>query len=428
MSATTGHGTRRLVFVSTLLLASLSLLSACSEPETDARFETAVVDRGNISDIVPAIGTIRPAASVEVGAEISGRVAEILVDFDDPVREGQLLARLDPGPWEAALEREESALAVARADLTAARARSARLRAELNRTLELHQRGVATQSRLDDLQLEHDEALAQADRAEALVASAQARVRDAEINRARTEIRAPIDGFVLERRVETGQSVNAALSTPVLFVVAASLDAVVIEARVAEADVGRIEEGMEVRFRVDAFPNAYFTGTSGPVRRAPERQGRFVSYPVLIEASDPYQRLLPGMTASVEFVNAEAREVTRIPVQALYAMMSDWSPTFTDEEIAEINALQDAYGYPRVPEDPRGRRAALIGARAAQLIIAGEHDVFVRTPDGPDPYEIRIIRVGAEDDEYVEVIDGDLEPGDEVILRDHLDYDWGAVN
>ncbi|MEN0651457.1 MULTISPECIES: efflux RND transporter periplasmic adaptor subunit [Hyphobacterium] len=386
------------------------------------------MDRGNISDIVPAIGTIRPAASVEVGAEISGRVAEILVDFDDPVQEGQLLARLDPGPWEAALEREESALAVARADLTAARARSARLRAELNRTLELHERGVATQSRLDDLQLEHDEALAQADRAEALVASAQARVRDAEINRARTEIRAPIDGFVLERRVETGQSVNAALSTPVLFVVAASLDAVVIEARVAEADVGRIEEGMEVRFRVDAFPNAYFTGTSGPVRRAPERQGRFVSYPVLIEASDPYQRLLPGMTASVEFVNAEAREVTRIPVQALYAMMSDWSPTFTDEEIAEINALQDAYGYPRVPEDPRGRRAALIGARAAQLIIAGEQDVFVRTPDGPEPYEVRIIRVGAEDNDFVEIVEGDLEPGDEVILRDHLDYDWGAVN
>lgn len=428
MSATTGHGTRRLVFVSTLLLASLSLLSACSAPETDARFETAVVDRGNISDIVPAIGTIRPAASVEVGAEISGRVAEILVDFDDPVREGQLLARLDPGPWEAALEREESALAVARADLTAARARSARLRAELNRTLELHERGVATQSRLDDLQLEHDEALAQADRAEALVASALARVRDAEINRARTEIRAPIDGFVLERRVETGQSVNAALSTPVLFVVAASLDAVVIEARVAEADVGRIEEGMEVRFRVDAFPNAYFTGTSGPVRRAPERQGRFVSYPVLIEASDPYQRLLPGMTASVEFVNAEAREVTRIPVQALYAMMSDWSPTFTDEEIEEIDRLRVAYGYPPMTDDPRGRRASFIGAYAAQLIIAGEQDVFVRTPDGPEPYEHRVIRVGAEDDEYVEVIEGDIEPGDEVILRDHLDYDWGAVN
>lgn len=401
-------------------------LAACTETSSD-RFETATVEIGDVVDIVPAVGTVRPAATVEVSAEISGRISEILVDFDGPVSQGDVLARIDAEPWQAALERERSALAVAIADLEAAEARRDGFQHQVARADALAQRGATSESRVVDLRFSLREAEAQASRARASVGAAETRIREAEINLRRTEIRSPIDGFVLDRRIEVGQAVNAVQSAPVLFVVAANLRDVVIEARVAEADVGRIAEGMDVRIRVDAYPNHEFIGQSGAVRRSPEMEGRFVSYPVNIATRDPEGVLLPGMTASVEFVNAEARHVMRIPTEALYAMMSDWTPEYTDEELIQISQRLDEVGAPPLSDNPRLRRAGLIGYRGADLYISGQQDIFVRRAGGRG-YENRVVRLGAEDGDFVEVTEGDLQPGDEVILRDHLDYDWGVVN
>lgn len=240
---------------------------------------------------------------------------------------------------------------------------------------------------------------------------AESEVSQAEANLARTEIRAPIDGFVLERRIEPGQTVNAAMNTPVLFVIAASLRDVVIEARVAEADIGRIREGMAVRFTVDAYPDEVFQARADAIRRNPIEDGRFVSYAVMINAFDPSQRLLPGMTASVEFVAAESHDVLRARRETLLA----WMPVdfrITDAMIEDWLASSPGR---TLPEEPHLLRAVFHGSYAGQALRDGRRTVYVLTPDG---WEVRQVRVGLEDQDYFEILDSDLQPGDRLLVDD----------
>lgn len=407
-----------------LLAAVMALtLAACGEgewfaPASDgppARFETAAVDRGMIRDIVPAIGRVRPARAVEVGAEINGRVVEVLADFDDRVEEGQLLARIDPEPYEAALVRAEASLQTAQASLLEARSRLRGARRELERTGPLASSGTAPQARLEQLEFEAEQFEAAVLRNEAGVSLAEAQLREAQINLERTVITAPISGFVLERRVEEGQAVNASFSTPVLFVIAADLSEVVIEARVAEADIGRISEGMEVRFSVDSIPRNSFSGEAGPVRRAPQVEGRFVSYLVEIRARDEQERLLPGMTASVEFVAAEAYNVLRAPRQALAPVMGEeFIRQIPDELLPEDLRGRDR-SQPQVLGGIRGSLAGRALGRGARL-GRNLHIVYYVVGNG---FGYAEVEVGAEDDHYFEIRDGEIEEGDRVFVFDH---------
>ncbi|WP_394692910.1 efflux RND transporter periplasmic adaptor subunit [Hyphobacterium sp.] len=394
------------------ILASIAL-AAC-DPRAGAdhpRFVTETVSFGDIRDVVPAVGEIRPAGQVEVGAEITGRVIEILADFDDSVEAGELLARLDPAPYRARLDQAEASLRTANASVAAARAERDNALNELQRARELAQRGTAPVNLVETREFALATLNARLEQAVAEVELATSRVEQARIDLSRTEIHSPIDGFIQDRRIEAGQIVSAAQSTPTLFIVSSDLSNVVIEALVAENDIGRIEEGLEVRFTVEAYPNEEFYGVSGPVRRAPRQRGRFVSYPVMIEASDPQQRLLPGMTASVEFVHSEARSVLRIPIEALSTFPVGWCP---DEGISfdDINATP---GYDAAQMSTADRCAAYVGILGAQLIIAGQRRVFVLEDGEP---QMRRVRLGAEDDQFVEVVDGDLLVGDPVLTRD----------
>jgi HlyD family secretion protein len=365
---------------------------------------------GDIRDVVPAIGEIRPAGQVEVGAEITGRIIEILVDFDDEVEEGELLARIDPAPYVAGLEQAQASLQTANARVRAASAERDNTERELNRARELQARGTAPASVVEEHEFDLVAQEARLAQARAEVELAQSRVEQARINLARTEIRSPIDGFVQDRLIEVGQTVSAAQSTPTLFIVSSDLSHVVIEALVAENDIGRVEEGLEVRFTVEAYPGEAFYGVSGPVRRSPRENGRFVSYPVLIEASDPDQRLLPGMTAAVEFVHDEARAVTRVRVEALSTFPVGWCPEeITDEDINSLPGLQTSDMTPSM------RCAAAIGTLGGRIVRAGQRRLFVLEDGEP---VMRRVRIGAEDDRYVEIVDGDIRIGDEVLIRD----------
>lgn len=247
-------------------------------------------------------------------------------------------------------------------------------------------------------------------RANANVDLAERRVEQAGIDLARTEIRSPVTGFVLDRRIEVGQAVNAVQSAPTLFIVATDLSDIMIEAQVSEADIGRIDRDMEVRFKVDAFPTWTLGGVIEDIRRAPVRVGRFVSYTVLVRANREPITLLPGMTASVEFVRGEASTVMRLPVAALYYTPENFMPELPQEAIDRREA---ALGP--LPEDPSLRRASLMGMDFGYLLRERKRRVFRAAPDGP---EAVLIRVGAQDDDYIEVIEeeGGLQPGDEVIV------------
>ena len=374
-----------------------------------AGYRVIPITRGDIVDIVPAVGEIQAAAAVEVGAEVSGTVAEVLVDFDDPVEAGQLLARIDPAPFEAALRQAEAQLSMASADRDSASAEYDSQNAQLERIRTLTGRGAGSASALQDREFAVRSARADLARAQASVALAQARVEDAEFALGRTEIRAPIDGFVLERRVEAGQVVNAVQTAPTLFVIAANLTEVVIEARVAENDVGRIEEGMRVRFTVDAYPNEYFEGESGPIRRAPIRTGRLVSYPVEIRAMDPGERLLPGMTASVEFVHSDARSVLRAPIETLYFIPDDYEPELPE---AALRLAEERGSLSRF-DTPEMRRTFLASIEVGLLIARDRARIFVLEGGSP---EMREISVGIQDLDFFEIADGEVEEGDLIIV------------
>tara|TARA_R110002072_G_scaffold9742_1_gene46738 strand:- start:441 stop:1655 length:1215 start_codon:yes stop_codon:yes gene_type:complete len=392
-------------------LVILPTLVACDAAARSPapRYETATVERGDIRDIVPAVGQINPASQVDVGAEISGRVVAIHADFGSPVTQGQLLARLDASPYEALLTQAQAALFTARARQNVAVIELSVARRELARGESLASGGILPQTLLEEREAAVDVAEARLAEAEASVDLAQSRVAQAEFDLTRTEIRSPIDGFVQDRLVETGQAVSAAQSAPTLFRVSADLSNVIIEALVAENDIGRISEGMDARFTVDAYPNEVFQGVAGPVRRSPHAQGRFVSYPVHIRAQDPQQRLLPGMTASVEFIRAEARLALRVPVESLYVIPTQWFPQgITDDDIRAIG-LEPDYANERM------RRAAYIGLIAGRMIREGKRRIFVLRDGVPT---MLAVRLGAEDEHYVEVVEGDLAIGDEVITRE----------
>jgi HlyD family secretion protein len=400
------------------LVIALLGVSGCSEAaQTDAYLPPDLpphliveqVQRGAILDVIPAVGEIRAANQVEVGAEVGGQIIEVLVDFDDAVEAGQLLARIDPAPYEAAVLRTEAQLQTSEAALQEAIARHRAAEAELGRLTELAGRGTGAQAPAQDQVFRVEELSAAITRAEAGVTLARAQLAQARIDLERTQIHAPISGFVLDRRIEPGQSINAALSTPVLFVIAEDLSRVIVQAQLAEADVGRVHAGMDVRFTVDAYPREMFFATAGAVRRSPNVNGRFVTYPVEIEARDPEQRLLPGMTASVEFVAAEAFDVLRIPRAAFsVGVPTGFSPP---DDIRTY--LAESYNI--APDEVQGEEyvGAIYGALLGSAISRGNRILFVWS-DGE--VQMREVRPEAEDATHFADVLGEVSEGDWVIV------------
>jgi HlyD family secretion protein len=368
---------------------------------------------GDIRDIVPAVGEVRSASVVEVGAEVTGRIVEVAADFNDEVSRGDLLARIDPAPFEAALSQARAQLAIAQAEAAAAAANLEAGQAELSRATRLASSGAGAAASREDLEFRVRALEASQRRAAANVTLAEGRVRQSEIDLERTRILSPSDGFVLDRRIEEGQAVNAVQTAPTVFVIASDLSRVLIEAQVSETDIGRVTEGMDVRFTVDAYPRERFTARIEQIRRAPDRRGRFISYRAVLSAEDRFQRLLPGMTASVEFVASDARAVLRVPVEALYFRPEGWMPEFPEEVVAEAIARSELDAGIRI-DTPEMRRVMLIGMNMGRLGAQEKRAIFVLTPDGP---EYREVRIGAEDDTHVEIVDADsdLQPGEFVI-------------
>jgi HlyD family secretion protein len=397
-----------------VLCVAAAFLSGCgylqerfSQEETSS-FETETVEIGDIREIIPAVGPVRAATEVEIGAEVTGRILEVHADFNQPVEAGDLLARVDPAPFESAVAQAQAQLAAQVAASRSAQASLDEARAQVVRLTRLARGSAARQVDLETAQFQERGLEAELQRSQAGVDLAREALRRAEIDLERTAIRAPVDGFVLDRRIEVGQAVNALQSAPTVFVVASSLDRMFIEASVPEADINRIEMDMAVRATVDADPGRFFSGTIEEIRRAPVVRGRFVSYVVIVEAANRSGLLLPGMTASVEFVRAEARQVMRIPIEALYFRPSDFQVEISASTIAEFERRTGQ----SLPEDPDLRAATLTGLDFALLARQGLRRVFVLS-DGD--WEAREIRIGGEDQTHVEVTSG-LQVGEEVII------------
>jgi HlyD family secretion protein len=277
--------------------------SACRPAGPGARFETAPVRRGDVAQHVTASGTLSALVSVDVGSQVSGKISAIYVDFNSPVNKGQIVAEIDPTVYEATLKQGAGELASAKANLTLKRQ-------NLERKKTLMPLKASSQFDLD-------QASAEVAQAEATVTIREAALESAKANLGYCKITAPVDGIVISRKIDLGQTVNAAMTTPLLFTVAQDITKMNISAAISEADVGQIKESQPVSFTVDAFAEETFSGIVTQVRRSPTTTQNVVTYETIITVENPERKLFPGMTANVSVLVAQRKGILKIPNTAL---------------------------------------------------------------------------------------------------------------
>jgi len=368
-------------------------------------YKFASIERGPLTAAVSATGALNPVVSVQVSSQISGQIREIFVDFNTPVKAGDLLARIAPETYEhrvrqaeADLEAARALVAVQQAELFRARVNLADAERDFKRKQTLVAKNFLSPADLDKAQTTLEAARAQlavveaqARNSAALVRQREAALNQARVDLSRTEIRAPIDGIVIKKSVEPGQTVAASLQAPEMFVIAQNLADMQVEAAIDEADIGRVQLGQEATFTVDAFPGRRFKGKVKQVRQAAQVVSNVVSYTVVISAANPERRLLPGMTANVRIVTAQKDDVLKAPNAAL---------RFRPPESGE-KPTQAA----RPPGQGAGRGRSVEGG-AGKLWILGE--------DG-QPKAIEV-KTGITDGNHTEIISDAITAGQQVIV------------
>jgi HlyD family secretion protein len=356
-------------------------------------YQIAVVTRGPITQAVTATGTLNPVVNVQVGSQVSGNIAKLFADFNSQVKAGQVIAQIDPALFQAIVTQAEGDLANAQAALELAKVNA-------KRTQDLFARKTSAQADLD-------QAMANLHQAEANVKIKQGALDKAKADLEHCAITSPIDGIVISRNVDVGQTVAASLQAPIIFQIANDLTKMQIDANVAEADVGVLEVGQDVDFTVDAFPTRTFHGKVVQVRNAPITVQNVVTYDTVIGVSNPDLKLKPGMTANVSIIVAQKDSVLQIKNAALR-----YRPTASGE-----------MGGPRIGSNESKPRAPG-GAQRGPGRERGtsERTVYVLSGGRPQPVQIK---TGISDGIVTEVMEG-LKEGDRVVTAELASKSPGA--
>lgn len=283
----------------------------------EQKFRTAAVEQGDIRVAISATGTLSALSTVDVGSEVSGKVEEVLVDFNDEVTKGQIIARIDPSTFETQIEQGDATIANARAGLQTAQAGLRNAELDYARKAKLVDQKLIARGDLDLAQSARDQARAQVVSAQAQIRQQQASTQNFRLNLGRTVIRSPVDGVVLLRSVEPGQTVAASLQAPVLFKIAEDLVRMEIVLAVDESDIGQVKQGQSVSFTVDAFPDRQFRGTVSQVRLSATNTNNVITYPVVVSVDNSDQVLLPGMTTNAEIEVSRRDNVLKAPNAAM---------------------------------------------------------------------------------------------------------------
>lgn len=286
-------------------------------------YKTQKIENGDIMESITASGTINPLSTVSVGSQASGRIAEIYVDYNSVVKKGQLLALIDQENAKATVQQREAALDIAKAQVAVEENNIKYYKKALNRISKLNASKYSTEKDLEAAERDYDNSVAQLALEQAQVKQAQASLNSAQTELSYTEIKAPVDGIVISKSVEVGQTVAASFETPEIFSVAEDLTKMQIEASVVEADIAKVKEGQQVRFTVDSYADDYFYGTVTQVRNEAITTSNVVTYTVVIGIDNTDLKLKPGMTANVEIITAEEKNVMLVPNQALRFYIDD---------------------------------------------------------------------------------------------------------
>ena len=350
------------ILIILLLLAGIGIFAAFAmNRKAPTQYYTAKVDRGDIRQVVDATGTINAVTTVQVGSQVSGTISKLFADFNSHVKKGQVVAQIDPSLFEGTLSQTQADLENARANMAAAhantekaKAAATQTKADYERNLALTKEGVVSQQALDLAKANSDSAQAQVSAAQAQeqqaraqVSQKEAAVKVAQTNLNYTTIHAPIDGTVVARNVDVGQTVAASLQAPTLFTIAQDLTKMQVYAKTDESDVGQIRRGQRVTFKVDAYPKDTFLGTVSQVRMNSTVVQNVVTYDTIVDFDNPELKLFPGMTAYVTIPVAAANNAVKIPNGALR-----YKPDLPQNE---LRALYQKYGIPS--EGGGGQRA-----------------------------------------------------------------------
>jgi HlyD family secretion protein len=372
------------VLVVPVLLMGLALLFPLvfgHRPPPPPRFETAIVSAGDLHVAVTATGTLSARDSVSIGAEISGRVLRVLVDYNDRVQPGQVLAEIDPEQYRARRDDAQAQLGLAKAAVLTALATQHEADLKAARLRALGQKGLASQQDLESAEAALGRANAALANAKAQITSAEATLKVALSNLGKTVIRSPIAGVVLERSVEPGQTVTAGLQTPVVFTLAADLAEMLLAVKVDEADVGQIKPGLAATFTVDAYPNRVFASTVLKVKNMPTTSQNVVTYETRLSVKNVDGLLRPGMTATATIAIEDRKDVLLVPNAALrFAPKMPAPPEAPGQGGFSIRRLMPPPpgGPPRPPSEKTGDKAP-IGPR-----------VFVLRGPFPEPMAVEV--------------------------------------
>ncbi len=362
-------------------------------------YKTAEVRRGELIINVTTTGTLQPVSQVDVGTELSGTLASVEVDFNDTVEKDQVLARLDTTALDSRIAEGKAALQQAEAMVQEARATEQETRVKARRCKELAKSKMCSANDVDIAEAAHARAVAAVASARAKVASAKAALEGFETNLQKATIRSPIKGIVLDRKVEAGQTVAASLQTPELFTLAEDLKKMELLVAIDEADIGRIREGMEAKFNVDAYPDRHFVATITQIRHAPQTVDGVVTYETVLAVDNPEQLLLPGMTATADIRIRQMKDMVLVPNSVFR-----YSPPVTSQKSKSGGTLfSRMFRPPRMPRESSSKKVVVENSR--------ERKVWLLRDGKP---EEATINIGDSNGIMTEVVDG-LEPGMAVI-------------
>jgi HlyD family secretion protein len=300
--------------------------------QNDLKYRTEKVSRGDIVSSITATGTVNAVTTVLVGTQVSGTIKKIYVDFNSPVKQGQLIAQIDPATFEAQVALAQANLLSAEANVEKAVVTLADAKRTMNRQKELFAKNLVARSDLDAAETAYETANTQVTAAKAQVGQAEATLQIAETNLRYTKIISPVNGIVVSRNVDVGQTVAASFQTPTLFNIAQDLTKMQVDSSVAEADIGKIQVGQPVEFTVDAYPDSPFRGRVSEIRNAPITVQNVVTYDVVVKVDNPELRLKPGMTANVSIIVSSKNDVLRLPNAALRFRPSEKRDTTKQKE------------------------------------------------------------------------------------------------
>jgi HlyD family secretion protein len=359
-------------------------------------YKTAAVTRGDLVQAVTATGQINPVTNITVGSQVSGIISKIYVDYNSPVTNQELVAEIDPSTYKALV-------AQARGDLASAQAADDLAKVEEERASALFTNSILAKS-------DYDSAVATAHQAEATVMIKQAALDQALANLAYCSIYAPLDGVVISRNVDVGQTVASSFTAPTLFIIANDLTKMQIDALVSEADIGGVETNQSVNFTVDAFPMRTFRGIVAQIRNAAQTNQNVISYDTVITLDNSDLKLRPGMTANVSIVTAQQTNALRVPNAALRFRPPE-APMTNAPAVASAGAPGSASGAGQRGNGGGGKPKGARFLRTVYVLADGANG-------GKEPKPVQV-RVGISDGVYTQIVDG-LKEGDEVITGQNM--------